>query len=133
MTIPLLIQRLQESTCVKEAFRSYRGADWKQHVTYLYGAKCCFPTLIWKNSKMELVVMGWQNQQEYRCYTNHHTVYTHVLEGELSSSIQPLHKHSQATLLSAGMFCSIPPLSIWHVHSVNSAASLHLFHTVDGN
>lgn len=128
-TIPLLIKRLQEASCVKDAFRSYTGTDWKQHVTYLYGAKCCYPTTIWKQKNMELVIMGWHDQQEYRYYTNHSAVHTHVLEGELTSSVQPMDKKPASRLLLTGSFCTIPPLSVWQVSSLKTSTSLHLFHT----
>jgi hypothetical protein len=127
-TIPLLIQALQHSKSPKETFQLYKGMDWKEHVSYIHGAKHCYPTVLWKNHTMELLVMGWCTNQTYRTFTNYNVIYSHILEGSLFSNEITNEIHKKTCFLQTNSWHTIMPFSIVDMKSPMQSASLHLFH-----
>lgn len=127
-TIPLLIQALQHATSPKETFRLYKGTDWIEHVSYIHGAKHCYPTVLWKTHNMELLVMGWCKDQTYRTYTNYNVIYSHILEGSLFSRESEVEQRNKLYFLQHNSWHTIMPFSIVDMKAPMKSASLHLFH-----
>jgi hypothetical protein len=128
-TIPLLVKALQESnTLPYQLFRQYKGTDWKNYVTYLYGGKHCYPNVLLKHNNIELVIMGWNVQQTYYTYTNYNTIYSTILEGSLFCTETDEHNIKSLWYLPQHTVYSSKPFSVIDMKANRQTASLHLFH-----
>ena len=121
-SLSILIHQLKSKLCPVQTLFQYHGNDWKKNVMTI--STCPFPNVLWKSEHMELVLIGWKEQQTLYHYSGFGAVHSLILQGELS------HQVSYPTYKEVGMVpqtYSLSPFGIWKIHANKPSVSLCLY------